>query len=139
MYRKKLWIGLLLFTDLFYLVTQSYDQEFCMSWENCNIFSLITLLHQDLRNNYLYHPPYVAYDSSPEHLMLNQSISPCWYFSFWSLHPARKCMDIVNKNSSSWSLQGVNELKNLPNTLSLTKVMDSKFWPREQIHVNLTS
>ena len=37
-------------------------------------------------------------------------------------------MDIVNKNFSSWSLQGVNGLKNLPNTLSLTKVMDSKFW-----------
>ena len=46
-------------------------------------------------------------------------------------------MDIVNKNSSSWSLQGVKGLENLPNTLSLTKVMDSKFWPREQIHVNL--
>ena len=42
-----------------------------------NLITLITLLHQDLRNNYLYHPSYVAYDSSPENLMLNQSISPC--------------------------------------------------------------
>ena len=50
-----------------------------MSWENWNIFSLITLLHQDLRNNYLYYSPYVAYDSSSENLMLNQSISPPSY------------------------------------------------------------